>query len=86
MPSLLRLGPYRFYFCSYACGETRHTHVDRERKSAKFWLDPHVALADNHGESRKQLRDIERVVLERLEALRRGWDSVCDPIADTGSD
>ncbi|WP_232280253.1 hypothetical protein [Roseiflexus castenholzii] len=24
-------------------------HVDRESKSAKFWLDPDVALAENHG-------------------------------------
>ena len=24
-------------------------HVDRENKSAKFWLDPVVPLADNYG-------------------------------------
>jgi hypothetical protein len=40
MPTTLRTGPYRFYFYSYDCGEPRHTHVDRENKSAKFWLDP----------------------------------------------
>ncbi len=25
---------------SYDCSEPRHVHVDREDKSAKFWLDP----------------------------------------------
>ena len=42
-------------------------HVDRENKSAKFWLDPVVALAENHSYSRKELRDIEQVVRENLE-------------------
>jgi hypothetical protein len=41
-------------------------HVDRENKSAKFWLDPDVSLADNHGYSRKELRDIETVARENL--------------------
>ena len=42
-------------------------HVDRENKSAKFWLDPVVALAENHSYSRKELRDIEQIVRENLE-------------------
>jgi hypothetical protein len=42
-------------------------HVDRENKSAKFWLDPDVALAENHGYTRKELRDIERIMRENLE-------------------
>ena len=50
-------------------------HVDRENKSAKFWLDPDVSLAENYGYSRKELRDIERVTRENLERLR--WDAFC---------
>jgi hypothetical protein len=49
MPTALRTGPYRFYFYSYDCGEPRHMHVDRENRSAKFWLDPVVTLVTNHG-------------------------------------
>jgi hypothetical protein len=45
-------------------------HVDRENRSAKFWLDPDVVLAKNHGYSRKELRDIERIMRENLEVLR----------------
>jgi hypothetical protein len=52
-------------------------HVDRENKSAKFWLDPVVALAENHGYSRKELRDIEQIVRENLETLRNEWDAFC---------
>jgi hypothetical protein len=77
MPTALQIGPYRYYFYSYDCGEPRHMHVDREQQSAKFWLDPDVALAENHGYSRKELRDIERITRENLEALRNEWDAFC---------
>jgi hypothetical protein len=78
MPTTLRLGPYRFYFYSYDCGEPRHMDVDRERMSAKFWLDPDVALAANYGFNRKELRDIERIMHENLELLRNEWDAFCN--------
>jgi len=83
MPTALLIGPYRFYFYSYDCGEPRHMHVDREKMSAKFWLDPDVSLADNYGFSRKELRDIERIMRDNLEKLRNEWDTFChaDPHA-----
>ena len=77
MPTTLRIGPYRFYFYFYDCGEPRHTHVDRENMSAKFWLDPDVALAENFGFNRKELRDIERITRDYLETLRHEWDAFC---------
>lgn len=77
MPTATQVGSYRFYFYSYDCGEKRHMHVDRENKSAKFWLDPDVSLSDNHGYNRKELRDIERIARENLETLRNEWDSFC---------
>ena len=74
----LRIGPYRIYFYSYDCHEPRHMHVDRETMSAKFWLDPHVAVEENLGFSRRELRDIERVIRENLELLRNEWDAHCN--------
>lgn len=74
MPTALRNGPYRFYFYSYDCGEPRHMHVDRENNSVKFWLDPDVTLVENHGYSRSELRNIERIARENLERLRNEWD------------
>ncbi len=83
MPTTLWVGPYRFYFYSYDCGEPRHTHVDRENMSAKFWLDSDVSLVENHGFSRKELRDIERIIRDHLETLRNEWDAFCH--ANTGT-
>ncbi len=79
MPTTLRLGPYRFYFYSHDCGEPRHTHIDREKMSAKFWLDPNVSLAENYGFNRKELRDVERICHDNLEILRNEWDAFCYP-------
>ncbi len=59
MPTALRVGPYRFYFYSYDYGEPCHMHVDREHKSAKFWPDPDVSLAENYGYSRKELHETD---------------------------
>lgn len=83
MPTALRSGPYRLYFYSYDCDEPRHMHVDRERMSAKFWLDPGVSLAANYGFSRRELREIESLIRANLERLRYEWDNFCN--ADTGS-
>ena len=47
--------------------------------SVKFWLDPNVSLAENFGFSRKELRDIERIVRDNLEILRNEWDAFCHP-------
>lgn len=77
MPTTLRSGPYRFYFYSYDCDEPRHMHIDREKMSAKFWLDPDVSLAENYGFNRKELRDIERIARDNLEILRNEWDRFC---------
>lgn len=78
----MRSGPYRFYFYSYDCDEPRHMHADRERLSAKFWLDPDVSLAVNHGYSRRELREIESLIRANLERLRHEWDTFCN--ADAG--
>ena len=59
-------------------------HVDREKRSAKFWLDPDVSLAEHHGYSRKELRDIERIVKENLERLRNEWEAFCSGNTHTG--
>ena len=52
-------------------------HIDRENKSAKFWLDPDVALAENYGYNRKELRNIERITRDNLQKLRKIWDDFC---------
>lgn len=62
MPTLLRDGPYRFFFYSDE-GDPReppHVHVTAGEKLAKFWLEP-VEL-----QSSKRLRAHEIVELHRI--------------------
>ncbi len=49
-------------------------HVDRENRSAKFWLDPGVRLKENHGYAHAELREIDSVLQKNLELLRNEWD------------
>jgi hypothetical protein len=72
MPTVLRSGPYRFYFWSHELNEPPHIHVDRERKSAKFWLRP-VALARNLGFKAHELRKIQALVVEHLAEFLEAW-------------
>jgi hypothetical protein len=73
MPTIARIGPYRVYFVSHDMGEPPHVHVDREDLSAKLWLTP-VALARNLGFGAKELRTIERIVVEHQQEFLRTWN------------
>jgi len=44
MPTVMHIGPYRFFFYAGDRDEPPHVHVERDRSNAKFWLDP-VAIA-----------------------------------------
>jgi hypothetical protein len=39
MPTVLRVGAYRFFFYASDRDEPEHIHVEREDSIAKFWLD-----------------------------------------------
>jgi len=72
LPTVLRIGPYRFYFFSHETSEPPHIHVDRENVSAKFWLEP-VSLARNFGFAPKELRTLNTLVTEHQEELLESW-------------
>ena len=73
MPTVLRSGPYRFYWYSHEPGEPPHVHVDRDEKSTKFWLNP-VALARNFGFSARELGKIEKIVQKNETSLVEVWN------------
>ena len=73
MPTVLRTGPYRFYFYSHEPNEPRHIHVDRDDLSAKFWLEP-VALAMNFGFSAVELRRVQLVLEANQTAFLEAWN------------
>ena len=62
MPTVLRTGPYRFYFYSHEPNEPPHVHVDRDDLSAKFWLEP-VSLARNLGFNARELRRLQSLAM-----------------------
>ncbi len=73
MPTILRNGAYRFYFYSHEPNEPPHIHVDRDRLSAKFWLQP-VALSRNLGFNARELRQIETIVAENRILFLENWN------------
>ena len=73
MPTILRSGPYRFFFYSSDRDEPPHVHAERDDNEAKFWLRP-VKLERSKGFTRRELRQVERLILERAEAMLRSWN------------
>ncbi len=72
MPTVMRIGPYRFHFYSREGHEPPHIHVARDDFEAKFWLEP-VALAANYGFRPAELRDIQRLVEEHRQKLTAAY-------------
>jgi len=54
--------------------ERCHVHVRKGDCEAKFWLDPEVILASSYGFSGKELTEINKVVLEHQDTIRRKWN------------
>ena len=73
MPTVLLSGPYRIYFVSHDLGEPAHVHVDRDKASARIWLEP-VSLSRNLGFGPRELRSVERLVFENRAALLKAWN------------
>jgi hypothetical protein len=68
MPTVLRIGPYRFHFYSDEGNEPPHIHVRSSEGECKFWLDP-VQFARNRGLPPHCLRDIEKLVFANQQYL-----------------
>ena len=71
-PTILRIQGYRSYFFSRE--EPRpHVHVQRAGREAKLWLQPNVALAENHGLSRPQVTKVLRLAREHRREIEAAW-------------
>ena len=72
MPTILRIGPYRFFFNSRE--EPRiHVHVATSEGVAKYWLEPEIELANFYNLKSKDLRRIEALVQEHTDEFREAW-------------
>ncbi|MEW6173834.1 MAG: DUF4160 domain-containing protein [Bacillota bacterium] len=73
MPTILRQGPYRFFFFSRETLEPPHIHIEAGDNYVKFWLDP-VSVASSFGFKAHELRKIGKIVEEKCDLFRRAWD------------
>jgi Domain of unknown function (DUF4160) len=74
MPTVLRIGSFRFHFYSDEGQEPAHIQVRTSEGECKFWLEPHIALARNRGVRASDLRHIERLVFEHHLLFQRAFN------------
>ena len=73
MPTVLRIGSYRFHFFSDERHEPAHIHVRTPDGECKFWLEPNIGLARNRGVRVSDLRHIEQLVFEHRTKLIKAF-------------
>lgn len=78
MPTVLRLGPYRFFFYSNEGLEPAHIHVERDGAHCKFWLQP-IALARSQGLPARELRRLEQIIGDRQQTFLEAWNEHFHP-------
>lgn len=72
MPTVLRIGPYRFFFYAGDRDEPPHIHVEREEKIAKCWLNP-IRLHHSGGFSRTEIGQILKIVNQQHQRFMEAW-------------
>ncbi len=72
MPTILRVGPYRFFFYASDNEEPIHVHVERENNIAKFWIDP-VRLQKSGGFRRPEISRIANIIEENQIEIVEAW-------------
>jgi hypothetical protein len=73
MPTVLIIGPYRFFFYSGDQDEPPHIHVEHDNHTAKFWLQP-VRLQNSGGFKPKELNRIQTLVEENQARFLEEWN------------
>ena len=73
MPTVLRVGRFRFYFFSNEGQEPPHIHVQAGEDEAKFWLQP-VRLAANYGFNTAELTQIQQLIQDHQQELVEAWN------------
>ncbi|NWH06107.1 DUF4160 domain-containing protein [Desulfobacter latus] len=73
MPTVFKIGPYRFFFYSGDRDEPVHVHVEKEDKVAKFWLEP-VRLQRSSGFRAREINDIQKKIQDNQEQIIEAWN------------
>ena len=73
MPTVFEnLHGYRFLFFSLDRGEPMHIHVAKDRKYAKYWLQP-IELARSRNFRSHELNEIRKLIEEHRPEIERRW-------------
>jgi len=72
MPTVLRIGPFRFFFYSNENAEPPHIHVQRDKALAKFWLEP-VRYAGSKHFASKEIRELHKLVQFNQAMFLEAW-------------
>lgn len=73
MPTVLRIGAFRFFFYANEGQEPAHIHVQAGNRLAKFWLQP-VNLASSIGFNAKELNQLLGLVREHEVLFLEAWN------------
>ena len=74
MPTIMRKGPYRFFFYANDRGEPPHVHIERDDNKAKFWLDP-VRFETSCGFSRNEINRLQNIITDCQTDLMEEWNA-----------
>ena len=80
MPTILREGPYRFFFYSDE-GDPRepaHVHVTAGENVAKFWLEP-VVLASSKRLRAHEIKALQDLVEHHQAKFLEAWHAHFEP-------
>jgi hypothetical protein len=73
MPTFRQIGPYRLHFWSADRMEPPHIHVERDEKTAKFWLQPVRFVTSRHFR-KTELTKVMKIVEDHEAELLRFWN------------
>lgn len=73
MPTVLRIGRFRFFFFSNEGQEPAHIHVRAGSDEAKYWLEP-IELVANYGFNGRELTKIEQLIEQHHHELIEAWN------------
>lgn len=50
-----------------------HIHVNASSGEAKFWMEPLIEMAVNHGLNEREVRAVKKIVEENREKIVNAW-------------
>jgi len=72
MPTVLRIGAFRFYFFSHEPNEPPHIHIDRGEATIKVWLEP-VEVSKSRGFRAHEIGEVVEMVVTNQTRLLEAW-------------